>query len=153
MEPVDYIVTALTIGIAAGLKDTASQAVKDAYLSVKKHLSDRFGINLKSLENKPESDLQREAVTETLVDSGAYQDEEVLEKIHELLEAVSKYDRTEITAKGLTLKKVKAEYIKAKQIIAKGNASGVTLNDVHVTGGIEIENVNATDNSSEEKKT
>lgn len=45
MEPVTPIVTALTVGAALGLKDTASAAVKDAYGSLKalvtRRLADR----------------------------------------------------------------------------------------------------------------
>jgi hypothetical protein len=43
MDPVSLIVMALAAGAALGLKDTASQAVKDAYGGLKALVKKRFG--------------------------------------------------------------------------------------------------------------
>jgi hypothetical protein len=42
MDPVTMIVAALAAGVGAGAKDTASQAVKDAYGGLKTMLAERF---------------------------------------------------------------------------------------------------------------
>jgi hypothetical protein len=43
MDPITLIVAALAAGAAAGLKDTASTAIKDAYSGLKSLIRSRFG--------------------------------------------------------------------------------------------------------------
>jgi hypothetical protein len=63
MDPVSFIVAALAAGAAAGLKDTAAAAVKDAYAGVKGWIQTRYGrVDLGALEQKPGSEVKRAAL-------------------------------------------------------------------------------------------
>jgi hypothetical protein len=48
MDPVTLVESALATGALSGLKDTASQAVKDAYAALKAKVKDRFTGNQKA---------------------------------------------------------------------------------------------------------
>ena len=62
MDPISLIIAALAAGAIAGVKDTAGQAVKDAYTGLKALLRRRFAGNRKAeaaldqAERQPESD-------------------------------------------------------------------------------------------------
>ncbi len=63
MDPVTLIVAALVIGAAAGLQDTATAAVKDAYSGLKSLIRSRFGHHdqtideqLAAVDQKPDTD-------------------------------------------------------------------------------------------------
>ncbi len=72
MDPLTLITTAITIGAAAGLKDTASQAIKDTYQTLKKVVSEEFGIesevskSVQVIEMNPESELLIKRLAESL---------------------------------------------------------------------------------------
>jgi hypothetical protein len=61
MDPITLIVTALAVGAALGVQDTASSAVKDAYASLKALVKKRFAgrataeLVLAEHENSPET--------------------------------------------------------------------------------------------------
>jgi hypothetical protein len=92
MEPVSLVLTALTAGAAAALKDTASQAVKDAYGGLKTLIQKQFTgrpeaeMALAQIEKKPEvwTAPLKEALTETGVDK----DEEILKQAQQVLQLV-----------------------------------------------------------------
>lgn len=92
MDPITLITTALTLGIVAGLKPAAEQAVKDAYLGLKTLIQDKYKINLNNLEKKPESEVQVAAVAEQLVDAGADKDTEIIEIAQALVEQIKKQE-------------------------------------------------------------
>lgn len=92
MDPVTLITTALTLGIVAGLKTTAEQVVKDAYLGLKTLIQDRYKINLNNLEKKPDSEVQVAAIAEQLVDAGADKDREIINIAQMLVEQIKKQD-------------------------------------------------------------
>ena len=142
MEPITFVVTALTLGIATGLKPVAEQAVKDAYIGLKTLIEQRYKVSLSGLENKPDSETQVAAVKENLTATGADRDEELLDKAKELLDLAKQYAPETPKAKGFNLRIVEAEYIKAKKILAEG-ADAVNLENVKTKGGIEIEDVTA----------
>ena len=52
MDPVTLIVAALVIGAAAGLQDTATAAVKDAYSGLKSLIRSRFGHHDQAIEEQ-----------------------------------------------------------------------------------------------------
>ena len=95
MEPIStIIVTALAAGAAAGLTDTAAQAVKDAYAGLKRLIKGRYaraaaGVDV--LETDPSSkDLQAFA-DKQLAASGAANDPDVQKLAQALLDAVEKH--------------------------------------------------------------
>lgn len=88
---VDFLtaaVTAIAIGASAALKETASQAVKDAYGAVKKLISERSSIDLRKLEDSPDSRLQHAKLREDLEAAGFRRDEQLLVKIDQLTRAI-----------------------------------------------------------------
>jgi hypothetical protein len=92
LDPVTLIVAALTAGAAAGIGDTATTAVKDAYQGLKELLSARFsGKNSAEIAlAEHESDPQTWAapLVKELLASGADTDPGVLEVAQRLLALV-----------------------------------------------------------------
>jgi hypothetical protein len=89
VEPVSLIVNALISGAATALKDTASQALKDAYRSLK-HLLTRglegskgAQVALERFETKP--DVWRRTLQDELVRTGAAQDEQIIQAAETLM--------------------------------------------------------------------
>ncbi|MBU7582900.1 MAG: hypothetical protein KAF91_08310, partial [Nostoc sp. TH1S01] len=92
MEPINLIIAALAGGIAAGTKDTANKAVKDAYEGLVKLIKSKLAgksdaeVILARHQQKPE-DWEKPLKTE-LIESGADKDEEIIEAAEKLMELV-----------------------------------------------------------------
>src|SRR4051812_3442158 len=72
------LVAALAAGAIAAAKDTATQAVKDAYSGIRKYITDRYAmVQLDALEKNPQSKGQKLVVQETLEEAGANNDPEL----------------------------------------------------------------------------
>jgi hypothetical protein len=90
MDPISLIIAALAAGAVAGVKDTASQAVKDAYTGLTELLRRRFAGNrhaeaaLDQAEQQPESD--QVLLAEHLRTVGADGDEELIRAARALLQ-------------------------------------------------------------------
>ncbi len=89
MDPITLIISALLSGASAGLKDTATQSVKDAYAGLKGLIQHRFHgrneaeVALAQHEAKPE--VWALALREELAQAGADRDEEILGAARRLL--------------------------------------------------------------------
>jgi hypothetical protein len=89
VDPVTLIVTALTAGAAAGLKDSAAGAVKSAYEGLKSLVAKRFtgrpgaDVILARHEEAPET--WKEPLTAELVATDAAQDSAMVRLAQELL--------------------------------------------------------------------
>ena len=90
VDSISIITGALILGVAAGIKPTAEQAVKDAYNAFKSYLSNRYNIALNGIEDDPASKPQQAAVQETLHKKGAMNDPEVIRLSEVLLETTRK---------------------------------------------------------------
>jgi hypothetical protein len=92
LDPVTLITSALLGGASAGLKDTATQSVKDAYTGLKRLIQHRFHgrkeaeVALAQHEAKP--DVWAPAFREELAQAGADRDEEILEAALRLMALV-----------------------------------------------------------------
>lgn len=92
MDPITLIVTALAVGAASGVKDTASSAVRDAYASLKAMVRKRFAgrqageLVLAEHENAPET--WREPLAAQLGEVGAGRDAELVAAAQELMRLV-----------------------------------------------------------------
>ena len=102
MEPVTTtIVAALALGAAAGLKDTASQAITDAYAGLKKLLQERYKKNedvadaVDYLEKKPEAKGRQQELTQALEAAGADKDQELHQLAQQLLAALNEQPNNE----------------------------------------------------------
>ena len=92
MEPIWGIVAALTAGAGAGLKDTASHAVKDAYgvlrELVRKRLGGRPVAQTVLVEHEKAPDVWQAPLSTELVAVGADSDRKILAAAQRLLELV-----------------------------------------------------------------
>jgi hypothetical protein len=78
------IATALALGASEGLKDTAAQAIKDAYEASKDTLINNYRLPV----DDPDSEPRKAVVEQDLARTGADKDEEVIARTKELIEAV-----------------------------------------------------------------
>ncbi len=90
MDPVTLILSALAAGATAAAKDTASEAVKDAYHGLKALIQKKFSgqangaAALADYENKPEG-WRAERAREVLTTAAAHQDDEIIKAARVLL--------------------------------------------------------------------
>ncbi|MFB8001522.1 hypothetical protein [Nocardia sp. NPDC056000] len=143
MEPLTTIVaTAVAVGAAAGLKDSAKQAVVDAYSGLKGLITSRYrGVDLGTVETKPESLSKRESLAEDLDDAGAGEDLELLAAAQGLIAIVRANAPQTGPAVGVDLARVEAEALRISDVEASG--TGVQAVDSTFHGNIDINNVRA----------
>lgn len=96
MDPITVIVAALVGGAAAGAKDVATEAIKDAYAGLKALVVRRFGQKadvadaVAKVEQKPDSKPRQEMLREELETAGAEHDPEVVKQAQALLDLLKK---------------------------------------------------------------
>jgi hypothetical protein len=89
MDPISLIIAALAAGAIAGVKDTAGQAVSDAYAGLKALIRRRFAGNreaevaLDQSQRQPEADQPQ--LAQHLQAAGAAGDEELIRAAQEVL--------------------------------------------------------------------
>jgi hypothetical protein len=127
MDPISVVITSLTLGIAAGLKPTAEQAVKDAYNGLKQLIQERYQVNLANLENAPDSAAQKMAVQEVLEKRGAENDVELVTQAEKVVQEVERYAPDTPGTIGVELEDVKAGIVNFKNISVAQGASGVVV--------------------------
>ena len=140
VDPITLVVTAVALGASAGLTDTATQAVKDAYSGLKTLLA-RRRVDVSGVERRPDSDAQRAALTETLTDIPDVVDEEVLAAARAVTEAVAAHEPVAAAAVGVDLERVRAEFLRIQSVEAAG--TGVRVREGEFAGGIDIGQVRA----------
>lgn len=107
MDPISLIIAALVAGAAAGAKDTASSAVKDAYEGLKGLIRRRFGgdqaaeAELRKAEETPVGD--HSALSARLEAAGAADDAELLRAAQEVLKQAGKYNISIKDSKGISV--------------------------------------------------
>lgn len=139
MEPATVIITALALGAATGVKTIAEQAVKDGYTGLKTLITSRYpGLNIEKIEQQPNSEAQRKAAEEGLVDAGGDRDREILQKAKLLLEAIENLSEEELPSIGINLEKVKGASLLIDDVSATGR--GVNIKESEF-GDITIKKV------------
>jgi hypothetical protein len=94
MDPITLIVTALAAGAASGLKDTASEMLKDAYAGLKNLVKNRLGggpdadLVLAKHEQAPET--WQAPLKSELAGAGADSDQRLIDAAKALLDLVDK---------------------------------------------------------------
>ena len=92
MEPATLITSALLTGAAAGLGESATQIIKDAYWGLKGLIQKHFANNAKAemilAEYEQEPEIWEEPLKRQLVETGAVKDQKVIEQAQKLLELV-----------------------------------------------------------------
>ena len=89
MDPVSLIVAALAAGASAALKDTAGEAVKDAYNGLKsllkRKLGDKQAAQVAVDKHEEAPDVWQAPLEAELQDSGVADDEEVVKAAQEVM--------------------------------------------------------------------
>lgn len=89
VDPITLVVAALAAGVSAGVGDTASRAVKDAYAGLKALIKKRFAGNAKAEEtladHEADPDTYAKPLAKQLEASGVQDDPEILQKAEEIL--------------------------------------------------------------------
>lgn len=92
MEPITLILTALTAGAAASLKDTTSQAIKDTYNGFKMLILRKFGNELKAqtalIEYEDDPDTYEKPLKKALSTSHLDEDQEIIAAATQLMTLV-----------------------------------------------------------------
>ena len=147
MDPVTAIVTALAVGAAAGLKDDATQGVKDAYAGLKALISRKYQSargSVARLEEKPDLPGRKASVAEDLVAAGAQDDEELAQCAAAVVALVRSKDPDAARTIGVDLKDVDAAAITLRNVRASGRgATGIRGHGIRTAGDITIEGVTA----------
>jgi hypothetical protein len=142
VDPVTMIVSAVAMGAAAGLTDTASTAVQDAYAALKGVITGRYpGVDVAAVESRPESTPKRESLAEDLADAGAEDDADLVEAARQVIAAVTAHDATVGPALGIDLERVEAAAMRIRSVTSDG--TGVRVRDGRFTGDIDIGDVRA----------
>ena len=141
MDPVSLIVLAVAAGAAAGLKDSAADAVKEAYGALKRRIFERHRVDVGAVERKPDSEAKRASLKEDLSDAGAGDDLELRAAARLLIAEVAKHDPGAAQAVGVDLDDVTAEFIRIGDVDVSGPGAGIAATRVHVRGGFEIGDV------------
>ncbi|ODT85507.1 MAG: hypothetical protein ABS69_00765 [Nitrosomonadales bacterium SCN 54-20] len=133
MDSLTIIVTSLAAGIAASLKPTAEQAIKDAYASVKALVQRKYAaLSEDTLEQKPDSETKWVSVKEYLIEAGAAEDNELLDKAKLLLDTIKTHDQSIAATLNINFEELEAAYFKLKDVASKGdicnyiNPEGIT---------------------------
>jgi hypothetical protein len=135
LGPVTLVVTAVALGASAGLTDTASSAIKDAYAGLKGLLSHRQ-VDVSAIERRPDSIAQRDALQETLTDNPEAIDRELLDAAEQVTDAVAVHRPDAADVIGVDLTDVRAGFVRVRSISSSGSGfRGVGLT---VDGGIDM---------------
>ena len=140
MDPITVIVSAIASGAAAGIKETATSAVKDAYAAVRRLIADRYAeIDLDPVERRPESEAKRASLGEDLEAAGAQDDGDLLEAARQLIAVLREHDTAAAEIVGVDLARVEAAALTLKSVRSSG--SGLRVQDSRFAGNITIGHV------------
>ena len=139
VDPITLVITAVALGAAAGVKDTAAAAVNDAYTGLK-HLLARREVDVSAVERRPDSPTQQAALREILTDTGGV-DGELVAAAHAVTDAVAAHDPQAARVVGVDLRDVQAEFVRIGAVTSAGD--GVTAEGVRLSGGFTVDEVRA----------
>ena len=144
MDPITLVMAAVVAGASAGLKDTVSESIKDAYRALKELLVQRR-IDLSGVERKPSSESKQTSLREDLQDLAGPEDkldETTVNAARHLLAMVKANDPEAARAVGIDLEHLDVGgSLSIKGVTAAG--SGLRGKDWKTTGDVVIENIDA----------
>jgi hypothetical protein len=141
MDPVTVaVVSAIAAGAATGLNETVAQAIRDAYGTLKRLITQR-GVDVSAVENKPASEAKRNSLAEDLEDAGAGADPELRAATQALLAALREHAPQAGAAVGIDLKRVEGAALRIGTVESTG--TGVKIEDGRFTGDVTIDQVRA----------
>ena len=93
MDPISLVLAALAAGASAAAKDTASQAIKDAYTGLKtlvlKRLAKKPQAEIALAEYEKDEDTWKKPLQKSLVEVGVDQDEAIVRQSQQVLKLVN----------------------------------------------------------------
>jgi hypothetical protein len=110
MDPfIASLVGALAAGAVAAAKDTATQAIKDAYAGISKYIKDRYAaVPLEALEKEPDSKGQQLVVQEKLEKAAVEKDPELPQLLKQFVEALKAQAPDAAKTVGVDLENIQA---------------------------------------------
>lgn len=131
MDPVTMLVQTLALGATAALKDTAGEAVKDAYKALKTEIVTKFGPQptVEALERTPTSATKRAAAAEDLIPAAS--DQAVGQRVRELAEIVQRDDPQVGQVVGVSIKQLISDLLEIDTVRSSG--SGTEIVDSKIT--------------------
>ncbi|HET6355446.1 hypothetical protein [Streptomyces sp.] len=134
--------SAIALGAAAGVQESAATAVKDAYQALKRFISERYqSVDVSPVERRPESEAKRDSLAEDLDAAGAGADAELLDMARQLIDQVKNHRPAAGPAVGIDLEQIEAAALNIDTVEASG--AGVRVHHGKFTGDITIANVRA----------
>jgi hypothetical protein len=123
-------------------KELVSTLVKDAYISLKDLIKNRYPkVSIEQLEQAPDSTSRLGVVEEDLIASGAERDTELVVAAHTLIDLIQRHAPAAVSAIGVDLTDIAAANLRLADITA--SATGVKLERGNFTGDIDIRGVRA----------
>lgn len=109
MDPLSLITAALVAGATAALKGTAEQVLKDGYSGLKSLIKKKWAqADVEIIERDPASQSRQAILKESLHDSTALQDRQILQAALDLLRTVQACDPAAVAAGGLRIDELRA---------------------------------------------
>jgi hypothetical protein len=156
MDPITLIVTALALGAAAGVQETAGQVVKDAYAGLKALVKRKYErVSVEVLENDPADETRQAIVKTDLEKAAARQDEELLRQAQSLILLVGQHAPESAAAIQINLKEAEvAASVRLEELVATGTKADVRVDaeKAKVGGDFEMKGVRASGGGNPEPK-
>ncbi|MBN0975088.1 MULTISPECIES: hypothetical protein [unclassified Gordonia (in: high G+C Gram-positive bacteria)] len=146
MEPVTLIVAAIALGASDGARETAKQAIGDAYSAVKGWITNRYSsvtAEVEGLEQEPEEELRRALLAKKLDQAGASNDVELLGLAQAVLAAVDEQAPELPATVGVVIRRASVGGDIEVVDVAVDGGSGVVAEDVAAGGDLRIGKVSA----------
>ncbi|WP_137149470.1 hypothetical protein [Mycolicibacterium sp. CR10] len=144
MDPITLIVAALALGASDGVRDTAKQAIGDAYSAVKNLVSQRYSsvsADLEGLEQEPEEGLRRALLEKKLNQAGAGDDVELYGLAQALLSTVEEQAPDLPATIGVVVRRAAVGGNIEVEDVAVDGGTGVAAEDVAAGGDLRISRV------------
>src|SRR5690242_575562 len=117
MDPLTAIVTAMALGAAAGLQETATSAVKDAYASLKGLVARNSSrVDVAQIERDPASPTRRSLLAEELRAAGAETSTEIVHGALSLIDLIEDETPDAAAFIGIDLENLRARTIELRDI-------------------------------------
>jgi len=139
MDPVSAIVAAVSAGATVALKDVSSQAIKEAYASVRDYISGRTK-SLSLLESAPDSDASQTALATDIQEQNLDKDGELLGRVAELLDRLLNTSPGQIEAWGVKLDGIRA----AGNVFIRNlesQSGGVSVTEINAGGDATLDGI------------
>lgn len=145
MDPLAFIVAALAAGATAASADIAEDSIKTIYGGVKQWIQNCYqSVRIEELERNPRSEKRQGVLAEELEEAGAIQDKELMRRVQDLRNALSKSEAGRLAAEaiGIELRNLVVDN-NVSIIDIESSGPGVRIVDTDIGGSLDIKGVKA----------